>query len=83
LGCTDIAAVKGESVAAASRSPSQTGLCKLTLAGLLREVKINVVKALPDIMVSISETQADLVKRRTWWRGSQKNTRVRYKMEVR
>lgn len=54
LGCSaplcaaDVAVVEGEGVAAARGLPTEAGLCESALATLLREVEVDVVKALAD-----------------------------------
>lgn len=47
LGMADVAAVEGKGIAATGGTPTQTALSQLAFSWLLREVKVNVVEALP------------------------------------
>ena len=71
LGCADIAAIEGKSLASTRRLPSQATFRKLTLSGLLGEVEVDVIEALPGEKIREMDKWQLLRMSLTFWRSFQ------------
>jgi hypothetical protein len=47
LCCADVAAVQGKSITSAHGAPTQAALCQFAFPGLLRQVEVDILEALP------------------------------------
>lgn len=71
LGCADIAAIEGESLASTRRFPSQATFRKFALSGLLGEVEVDIIEALPEKNIRVMDKWQLLRRSLTFWRSFQ------------